>query len=130
MAVDDVERFLARRGQRVAQQAGEVALRVRAFGCFHLRREAGDLAVQALHLVEDLAPLGIAEISEPPHLAVERCVPVDAAPARIGLGQSQEIGMLARQARGDGGAQLSGGAPHRIAGQAERAVALQRLTDE
>ena len=114
----------------MAQQAGEVALGVRPVDGFHLRREARDLAMEALHPVEDLASLGIIQIAEALHLAVERRVPVDRAAARFGFGQCQKIGMLARQACGDGGAQLSRGAPHRIAGQAERAVALQRLTDE
>jgi hypothetical protein len=38
--------------------------------------------------------------------------------------------MFARETRGDGGAQLSRGAPDRIAGEPERAVALQRFTDK
>ena len=55
--------------------------------------------MQALHLVAaTLARSALAEIGEPAHLAVERRVPVDAAAGRIGLGNRQQVGMLARQA--------------------------------
>ena len=84
--------------------------------------------MQALHLGEHLGALGLAEVGQAPGLAVERGVPVDAPAGRLDFGDRQQVGVLARQALGDGRAQLPGGPPHRIAGHAERAIALQRLT--
>ena len=62
--------------------------------------------MQAADLVQDRGALGVAEIGEPSHLALERRIPVDAAARRIDLGNRQQVGMLARQALGDGRAQL------------------------
>ncbi len=86
--------------------------------------------MQAVHLVEDLGALGIAEVAQPARLAVEGGVPVDALAGRIDFGNRQQVGMLARQALGDRRAQLSGGAPHRVARHAQRPIALKRLTAE
>ena len=86
--------------------------------------------MQAMHCRGDGAALGLAEIGEAADLAVERCVPVDAATRRIGLGKRQQVGMLARQALRDCRAQLRGGPPHGIARHSERAIALQRFTGE
>src|SRR6185369_2837995 len=57
-------------------------------------------------------------------------VPVDAPAGRIDFGNGEKIGVLARQALGDGRTQLSCGAPYRIARETQRAIALQRFTDE
>ena len=114
----------------MAQQAGEVALGAGALRRLHRFGQRREIAVQALHRRGDAGALALAEIGEPAHLAVERRVPVDAAARRIGLGNRQQVGMLARQALGDRRAQLRRGAPHGIARQSERAIALQRLTGE
>ena len=114
----------------MTQQAREVALGVRALHRFHLGRETGYLAVQALNPVEDVAAFGLAKLTQRLHLSIERRIPIDGATARLGFGQRQEVGVLAGQASGDGGAQLPRGAPDRIARKAERAVTLQRFTDE
>ncbi len=86
--------------------------------------------MQALDLVEHLGVFGATGFGEAAGVALERCIPVDAASRRIDLGDSQQIGMLARQARGNGGAQLAGRTPHGITCQSQRAVALERFTDE
>ena len=67
--------------------------------------------MQVLDVARDGHALGAVEIGEPAHLALEGCIPVDAPACRIGLGDRQQVGMPARQALGDGRAQLAGGAP-------------------
>ena len=130
LAVDDIERILARRRQRMAQQAGEVAFGAGPLRCLHRIGETRDVAVQAVDLVQYRSALGFAEVAELARFALERRVPVDALTGRIDLGDRQQVGMLARQPRGDRRAQLAGGAPYRIARHAQRAIALQRFTDE
>src|SRR4029077_7984781 len=84
----------------------------------------------AVDLVQHRAALGFAEVAHLARLAFEGRVPVDAPAGRIDLGDRQQVGMLAPQPRGDGRAQLAGGAPYGIARHAQRAIALQRFTDE
>lgn len=85
--------------------------------------------MQVLHLVEHLRTFRIADVAEAPAVAVEGRVPVDPASRGIDLRDRQQIGVLARQPGGNGGAQLAGGTPHGVAGQSQRAVALERFTD-
>ena len=78
----------------MAQQAGEVAFGAGALRRLHRIGEAGDVAMQAVDLVQNGGALGVAEIGELAHLALERRVPVDAPAGRIDLGDRQQVGML------------------------------------
>ena len=129
-AVHDVERVLARRGQRMAQQLGEVVFGIGARRRFHLLRETTDLGMQALDVGQNILAFAFVEIGKLAWRAFEGRVPVDAPSGRIDFGDGQQVGMLARQPGGNGGAQLTGRTPYRIAGHAERPVALQRFTDQ
>ncbi len=74
--------------------------------------------MQALDGAQNGHALGAIEIGEAAHLASKARVPVDAPARRFDLGDRQQVGMLARQPRGNRRAQLAGGAPQGIARQA------------
>ena len=74
--------------------------------------------------------LGTAEaVFDLPRIGATRCVLGTSVVFPLAL-QRKYPSLLALSGACDGGAQLSRGAPDRIAGEPERAVALQRFTDK
>jgi hypothetical protein len=70
----------------MAQQAGEVAFGGRALRLVHRIGQAGDLAMEAMDVVQDRLALALVELGELARLALERCVPVDASAGRVDFG--------------------------------------------